>query len=235
MAKPFFPEDARRPATAKLLAPNTVIRQEPALDAYLSTLLARVSDSAQAPSEPPPAAEAAPVVQDGAAGVPEWAQAEFQALFFKVHGIVLATPLLAVRRVQELSAPPSALPESPSWLLGLLESQGETIGILHTAELVMGSERLGGRDFAERPYRHILHSRQGRYGFACDEVLDMGKLHPTEVAWRNPASIALRPWLVGTVPGRLCALVDLERLAPLMRRGGGGSHNLNLSGDGSIR
>ena len=221
MAKPIFPEHARRPATAKSLAPNTVIQQEPALDAYLSTLLARVADFAEAPAESPSiVAEAAPVAQYGTAGVPEWAQTEFQALFFKVHGIVLATPLLAVRRVQELAAPPSALPESPSWLLGLLKTDGETIGILHTAELVMGNERLGGRDFAERPYRHILHSRHGRYGFACDEVLDMGKLHPTEVAWRKPASIALRPWLVGTVPGRLCALVDLERLAPLMRRGG---------------
>ncbi|HLF95687.1 MAG TPA: chemotaxis protein CheW [Methylococcaceae bacterium] len=233
MAKPLFPEHGPRPATAKLRAPNSAIQQEPALNAYLDTLLARVPDIAEAPAEPPTVAEA--VAVESAAGVPEWAQTGFQALFFKVHGIVLATPLLAVRRVQELSAPPSALPESPSWLLGLLKTQGETIGILHTAELVMGVEKLGGRDFAERPYRHILHSRHGRYGFACDEVLDMGKLHPTEVAWRNAASIALRPWLVGTVPGRLCALVDLERLAPLIGRGGGGSHNLNLSGGGSIR
>lgn len=216
MAKPLFPGNSFRVPAAALLAPDAAFQQELALDAYLGALLSSVPDIVETASEPPPAA---PLAEDG---VPAWARAGFQTLFFKVHGVVLATPLLAIRRIQDLSAPPRALPGRPSWLLGLLETQGETIGILHTAELVIGRERLGGRDFAERPYRHILYSLQGRYGFACDEVLDMGKLHPAEVSWRSPASASRRPWLAGMVPRRLCALVDLERLAPLIRRGKGG-------------
>jgi chemotaxis signal transduction protein len=209
MAEPIPPRnDSPAPAA------NAVVRQEVALDSYLGTLLAHVPEFVETAAETPAAVPAEAETHDG---TPAWAQSEFQTLFFKVHGIVLAAPLMAVRRVEDFSAPPRSLPESPSWLLGLVDAEGGTVGILHTAELLLGRERLGGRDFGTQPYGHILHSRQGRYAFACDEVLDMGKLHPTDVAWRSPASLGRRPWLIGMVPGRLCALVDLERLVPLLR------------------
>jgi purine-binding chemotaxis protein CheW len=196
---------------------HTAPRQEQlALDAYLQTLLASVPASVETVEQAP--LEAAAARGEGTVHLPAWMRTEFTALFFKAHGLVLATPLLAVKRIHELNDAPCALPGRPSWLLGLVGKQGETVGILHTAELLMGRERLGTRDFSAQPYRKLLFSRQGRYAFACDEVLDMGKLHPTEVAWRNPASLGRRPWLVGMVPQRLCALVELERLAPLLCR-----------------
>lgn len=209
------------PVTSPSLAVEPIAQQELAIDAYLRALLASVPEiaaSASAAVGVGAAVETAPEEEGRALHLPEWARSEFQTLFFKVHGIVFATPLLAVRRVNEFTGRPCALPGRPSWLLGLWERQGETIGILHTAELAMGRERLGARDFDAQPYRQILVSRHGRYGFACDEVLDMGKLHPADVVWRNPESIVRRPWLMGMVPQRLCALVDLERLRPLRRR-----------------
>lgn len=220
-------------------APVTLINHELALDAYLQALLAAVPEGeleaplaavatvavggASAPTSlASVAAKACPgppeVSKDEAAALTtvRLPTNEFQALFFRIGEITLATPVLDVRRIVAYDSATTALPNQPSWLLGLVENQGDTIGVMHTAELMLGRENIQHRDFDTRPYRHIIISRGGRYGFACDGVLEMVKLKPEEVRWRTTPT-GHRAWLMGTVAKRLCVLVDLAELTPIRR------------------
>lgn len=214
--------------------PVMLLQHDLALHAYLEALLATVPDGdepetatmeAKAPPQPEitseitlSAAPAEPVtesaVQEEEPAAP--ASEEFHALFFRVGDITLATPVLDLRRIVDFDPAITALPNQPSWLLGLLENQGEKVGIMHTAELLQGQEKIQCRDFDAQPYRKILIARQGRYGFACDEVLEMVKLRPEDVRWRNAPQDG-RTWLMGTVLGRLSVLVDLAELTPIRR------------------
>lgn len=216
-------------------APVTLVHHELALDAYLQALLASVPDEEEEPLVAAAAAEPVvetlvavkppPVVAESAIILPEPVvnpvpapfQQEFHALFFRIGEITLATPVSDVRRIVEYCATTTALPNQPSWLLGLVENQGEKIGVMHTAELVLGRENIQRRDFGARPYRQIIITRQGRFGFACDEVLEMVKLKPEDVRWRHPQLGGRAAWLMGTVSERLCALVDLNELTPIRR------------------
>lgn len=214
--------------------PVMLLQHDLALTAYLEALLATVPDDTAletqaeaivaAPPQPEivseitvtvaaePVAETAAPAEEPAPPISE----EFHALFFRVGDITLATPVLDLRRIVDFDPAITALPNQPSWLLGLLENQGEKIGIMHTAELLQGQEKIQCRDFDAQPYRKILIARQGRYGFACDEVLEMVKLRPEDVRWRSAPQDS-RTWLIGTVLGRLSVLVDLAALTPIRR------------------
>lgn len=215
-------------------APVTLVNHDLALDAYLQALLAAVPDDDEAepsPSPGPPlalleptvvvvAATAQPIVVEEPAleakASSPIGDSEFHALFFRIGEIILATPAMGVRRIVDYGDTTTALPHQPSWLLGLVENQGEKIGVMHTAELILGRESIQGRDFNERPYRQIIIAQNGRYGFACDEVLEMVKLRSEDIRWRT-AQPGRRAWLMGAVSKRLCALVDLSELTPIRR------------------
>ncbi|BBL71489.1 chemotaxis protein CheW [Methylogaea oryzae] len=215
-----------------------LVQPELALDAYLEALLATVPEAdveldvdvpvlevetLTAVTEPvtEAVAQIAPIesVESEALAQPD-AEGEFHALFFRIGGLTLATPVLGLKRIVDFdftAMSVTALPNQPSWLLGLVENQGETLGVMHTAELLLGQEKSMRRDFMAEPYRKIIISRQGRYGFACDEVLEMVKLRPEDVRWRANRHGDHRAWLMGTVSERLSVLVDLAELTPIRR------------------
>lgn len=144
--------------------------------------------------------------------MPEWAQHEFQALFFKVDQLILATPLIDLARTIKMDRKPGKIPGQPSWFLGLLDDQDSRIGVLDTGQLIFGKSRGSMRNLEERPFQRILITQDKRWGLACDEILSIGKLQPDKVRWRT--SRQKKPWLIGTVIEELTAIIDVKQLVP---------------------
>lgn len=144
--------------------------------------------------------------------MPEWAQHEFQALFFKVDQLILATPLTELLRTIKIDRQPTKIPGQPSWFMGLLDEHDSRIGVLDTGQLVCGKNRGGRRDLAKNPFQRILITRDGRWGLVCDEILSISRLQPEKVRWRTLRE--KRPWLIGTVIEELTAVIDVRQLVP---------------------
>lgn len=144
--------------------------------------------------------------------MPEWAQQEFQALFFRVDHLILAAPLTDLLRTINIERKPTKIPGQPSWFMGLLDDHQNRIGVLDTGQMVLGKQRGRQRDPEENPFKSILITRDGRWGLACDEVLSISRLTPEKVRWRSGRQ--KRPWLIGTVIEELIAVIDIHELVP---------------------
>jgi len=144
--------------------------------------------------------------------MPEWAQHEFQALFFKVEHLILATPLTELSRTIKLERKIGKIPGQPSWFLGLLDDQDSRVGVLDSGQLLFGKTRGSQRDLEANPFKRILITQDKRWGLACDEILSIGRLKPDKVRWRT--SRQHKPWLIGTVIDELTAIIDVQALVP---------------------
>ncbi|WP_347988492.1 chemotaxis protein CheW [Methylomonas sp. AM2-LC] len=144
--------------------------------------------------------------------MPEWAQQEFQALFFKVDKLILATPLIELSRTIKFEQKPTKIPGQPSWFIGLLDVNDNRIGVLDTGQLVFGKSRGSQRNLEKNPFQRILITQDKKWGLACDEILSIGKLKPEKVRWRTNRQT--KTWLIGTVIEELTAIVDLQQLVP---------------------
>lgn len=231
----------------KQTKPPQIVRQQLALDSYLSTLLESVPEAddyvdeelatlkaelrpAQSPTQlavslAEPQLQLPPQVfieQENQAKLhplsvmPVWARQEFQALFFKVDHLILATPLTELARTIKIERKISQIPGQPSWFIGLLDDQDSRVGVLDTGQLLFGKRRGGRRDLEQKPFQRILITEDKRWGLACDEILSIGKLKPDKVRWRT--SRLKKPWLIGTVIEELTAIVDLQALVPHRRQ-----------------
>lgn len=188
-----------------------------ALDEPPTTAIAPPSSQAlirtAPPVEPVTIIDAEPIAKAQALSVmPSWAQQEFQALFFKVEHMILATPLHDLSRTIKLDRKIGKIPGQPSWFMGLLDDQDSRIGVLDTGQLVFGKQRGSQRDLETQPFKQILITEDKRWGLACDEILSIGRLQPDKVRWRTQRRH--RPWLIGTVIEELTAIIDLHMLVP---------------------
>jgi len=212
---------------SKLLedVPEATFEEEPRIDVEVKTLEQAQSSvilplgDDQALAEP---AQRPLVVTENQAKLhplsvmPEWAQQEFQALFFKVDHLILATPLTELSRTIKIDRKPGSIPGQPSWFMGLLDEHDSRIGVLDTGQLIFGKSRGGQRDLLHNPFKRILITQDKRWGLACDEILSIGRLEPDKVRWRTCRQ--KRPWLIGTVIEELTAIVDLQELVPHRKR-----------------
>ncbi len=144
--------------------------------------------------------------------MPDWSQHEFQALFFKVDKLILATPLTDLLRTIKIHDSPVQIPGQPSWFIGLLDTHDQRIGVLDTGQLIFGRNKGQQRDLEIQPFKSILITYDGKWGLACDEILSIGKLEPEKVRWRTQRK--KRPWLIGTVIEELTAVIDINQLVP---------------------
>lgn len=144
--------------------------------------------------------------------MPTWAQYEFQALFFRIGQLILATPLVELSRAIKFDKRVAKIPGQPSWFIGLLEDQERKIGILDSGQLILGKGYANKRDLIEQPFKSMLITQDGNWGLACDELLSIGKVRPEQVRWRTNRK--QRPWLIGTVIEELTAVIDVKQLTP---------------------
>lgn len=144
--------------------------------------------------------------------MPDWARHEFQALFFKVDQLILATPLIELSRTIKIDRKPTKIPGQPSWFLGLLDDHESRIGVLDTRQLIFGKSRGRHDDVEELSFERILITQDKKWGLVCDEILSIGKVKPDGVRWRTARQ--KKPWLIGTVIDELTAIVDVKQLVP---------------------
>lgn len=207
-----------------------VVEQDLALDSYLSTLLdeipsdieldrqavkieTKVIKTVEATIRPvdKKEEELAKAILPLAV-MPDWAANEFQALFFKVDKLILATPLTELLRTIKVEKSPTKIPGQPSWFMGLLDTHEQRIGVLDTGQLIFGKTIGQKRDLEKHPFQRILITQDGRWGLACDEILSIGKLEPDKVRWRTLRK--KKPWLIGTVIDELTAIIDVNQIVP---------------------
>ncbi|MDO8843548.1 chemotaxis protein CheW [Methylicorpusculum sp.] len=144
--------------------------------------------------------------------MPDWTRYEFQALFFKVDQLVLATPLTELSRTLKFDGETRSVPGQPSWFMGLLQEHEKNVGVLDTGQLIFGKVIGQQRNLLEQPFKSLLITKDGNWALACDELLNIGKLLPEQVRWRTYRK--KRPWLIGTVIDGLAAVVDVNLLTP---------------------
>lgn len=144
--------------------------------------------------------------------MPEWAQHEFQALYFRVDQLIFATPLVELLKTIKIDKEPTKISGQPSWFMGLLDVQELRVGILDMGQLVFGKTKGQQRDLKAKPFQRILITLDGKWGLACDEVISIGKVEPQKVRWRSMRK--KRPWLMGTVIEELTAVIDVKQLVP---------------------
>ena len=179
-----------------------------------------VAPPVTAPASPAPAVganlQASPAAQMPEPR-PDWASEPFPCLLLKVHGLLLALPLVKLNRILPW-AEPTLIPGYAPWLLGVLHQAGQArnLKVVDTAALVM-PERLGQVASPVSGHQHIVMVGDGEWGLTCEDVSSVINIDPAKVRWRSNRT--KRPWLAGTVVEHLCALLDAERLAELLSAG----------------
>lgn len=144
-------------------------------------------------------------------GRPAWAQERFDVLLFKVSGLTLAVPLIALGQIQPLTDELTPLFGQAEWFMGLLPTPTGKIRTVNTARFVM-PERYDER-FVETA-EYVISIDGVPWGLAVDSVNQPISLDPDDVKWRTERS--RRPWLAGTVKEHMCALLDIPRIGQLL-------------------
>lgn len=201
---------------ADRLARSTTGWQDQVLLFYLRSLLNQTygqSEALPAEGTDSDSVTASQPVLSAPAALPDWAQSEFQVVYFRIGHAVLAAPLTEVRRIERLddSTRVTVLPGKPDWFQGLTRFQGEIIQLADTELLIGGKRSISLED----SHRHALLLNEGRWGLVCGEIVDMVRLRESDVRWRVNRS--RRAWAAGTIIDRLCVLVDPHSLIPAGR------------------
>lgn len=223
---------------------TTLIDQQHAINAYLDSLLAEVTEPVaevrtetqtqesvvvalhppiQAPEvEIEEAVEVEqqlavePVEAEKTSDIPEWAEERFQCLVFTVYGLKLAVPLDGLNGILTWSDDVMPMPGHAPHFLGLLKSHDATIKVVDPGLLVMPEGRIPPEigEEGRSNPENIILIGGKRWGLAADSVSETMTLNPDEVRWRSVRG--KRKWLAGTVIEHMCALLDVEEFARIL-------------------
>lgn len=151
--------------------------------------------------------------------IPEWANEPFQILLFNVAGLQLAVPLVDLCGVIEWKDSVTEMPGHADFYMGILQHLDYKIAVIDTARMVLPENKLtqlAGENPRER-VKHIVMIGDYQWGLACDKIGEVITLQPDEVKWRT--SNSSRGWLAGTVIGHMCALLNSEGFASMLKNG----------------
>lgn len=201
---------------------RSVVAEKDALSVYFEALLREAPAELEQPIEieaPAIAVATAPVPAAASdEGPPEWGRETFQALLFKVGGLMLAVPLIELAGVQEWHTDKvTPLPGHMPWYLGLMLYRERNVPVVDTAQLVMPEDRQAKLTPWQERLRHVVFIGEGSWGLACDELAQVVTLRSDEVRWRT--SRTKRRWLAGTVIAHMCALLDPPVFADVLATG----------------
>jgi purine-binding chemotaxis protein CheW len=171
--------------------------------------------------EPVPVAQAtAEFSEPPAEGRPAWASEPFQVLLFRVAGLQLAVPLVALNGVIPWNdGAVTEMPNHRDWFLGLRDHLDQRVKLIDIAAIVLPPERYAALGPADRQrLSKVVLIDNYAWGLACEDVAEVVTLAPDEVKWRTAQSS--RTWLAGTVISHMCALLDVSAFADLLRQEG---------------
>lgn len=151
--------------------------------------------------------------------VPEWASEPFQILLFEVAGLKLAVPLIELSGVIEWTDSVTEMPGHADFYMGILQHLGNKIAVIDTARMVLPQNKIAefASDNPRDRVKNIVLIDEYRWGLACDNIGDVITLNPDEVRWRT--SKTSRGWLAGTVIEHMCALLNSDGFALMLKNG----------------
>ncbi len=217
---------------------TTLVQHELALKVYIDALLEEEGGApAVAVCEAEKGASAAPVLADAplsasASGAPPeaapapqrspyppWAEAAFEALMFKIGGgLTLATPLVRLNTILTWSDSVTPMPGHAEWFLGLLPLRERQVKVIDIAKFVIPANHAARASLqGRRSFKHIIVVGSGEYGLACDGLGEVSVIDRDKVRWRSDRT--RRPWLAGTVVEQMCALLDVDVFAEMLKDG----------------
>lgn len=144
-------------------------------------------------------------------GLPQWAQAKFDVLLFKVSGLTLAVPLISLGQIQPITDELTPLFGQADWFMGIMPTTAGKIRTVNTAKFVM-PERYD-ENFAKNA-KYVVSINGVPWGLAVDSVNQPIRLEPDAVQWRTNRS--KRPWLAGTIKEHMCALLDIPMIGQML-------------------
>ena len=144
-------------------------------------------------------------------GLPQWAQARFDVLLFKVCGLTLAVPLISLGQIQPITDELTPLFGQADWFMGLQPTAAGKIRTVNTAKFVM-PERYD-ESFVKNA-KYVVSINGVPWGLAVDSVNQPISLQPDDVKWRT--NRRKRPWLAGTVKEHMCALLDIPMIGQML-------------------
>lgn len=149
---------------------------------------------------------------------PAWAVPDFQVLLFAVAGLKLAVPLTELNGIVEWGDEYiTEMPGHAPWYLGLIQNQGKNVPVIDTLQQVVPKNRWPAEHLEQQNFKHIIMIDGGRWGLACEKVLEVITLKTDSVKWRS--SRTKRRWLLGTVIEHMCALLDSSEFATMLKTG----------------
>jgi purine-binding chemotaxis protein CheW len=148
-------------------------------------------------------------------GNKDYRKGSFQAMFFKVAGLVIAVPLVELGGIYN-AEPTNALMGKPDWFEGVMLYRDDKINVVNTAKWVMPEKC--SKDLVESlNYQYVIMLNNSRWGLLAEHLVDTVTLEQDDVKWLDDSK--KRPWLAGLVKDRMCALLDVEAFIELLNDG----------------
>jgi purine-binding chemotaxis protein CheW len=145
---------------------------------------------------------------------PEWAQEPFQCLIFRVGGITLATPLLALDNIVKWEKELTPMPFQPDWHLGVLQNRDDKVVVVDTTKLLM-LDQPQEEVIDNKEGSHILIIGEHHFGLACESLAKPLFLKKEDIRWAIRHED--RPWMAGTIKDKLTILLDIDELLEIIR------------------
>lgn len=139
----------------------------------------------------------------------------FQALFFDVAGLVLAVPLQELGGIHNLEEV-THLFGKPDWFMGVMVNRERKVNVVESARWVM-PEKYSAELEAELDYKYLIMLGESDWGLAAEQLVTTEYIQPEDVKWRtHPGK---RPWLLGTIKEKMCALLHVSDLIAMLDKG----------------
>lgn len=213
---------------------ETLVKQQDALRVYLDSLfrmpLPEIPDDIEhiAPAPPIEIVQPTPALTKGADSMdvasepeaetlqPNWAKTPFSCLLFEVNGLGLAVPLVELDAVKLWPVRLDHIPGATPWVLGVMRFGEDYVKVVDTSALLFSNRKSRPPDASSRDRRILVFGQRG-WGLACNAVKSVVVVDPQSVKWRVAG--AKRPWVLGTALDRMCALLDVGKIAASLDRG----------------
>ena len=127
-----------------------------------------------------------------------------------VAGVKLAIPLSRFSRVIDMPDTLTVNTGETSCCSGKFLWQEKPVFLLSMEKIIFNRNRAECKDTRDVTTMKTVLLPGDKFAFACDEVLEVVSVNPSEVTWRDEKSERL--WLAGTVSGAGFAILDTQGL-----------------------
>jgi purine-binding chemotaxis protein CheW len=66
-------------------------------------------------------------------------------------------------------------------------------------------------------YKYLITLGESDWGLTAEKLVETETIHPDAVKWRNGQG--KRPWLLGTIKEKMCALLHVSDLIAMLEQG----------------